>query len=944
MRTITEKTKLCILLLTLCFALKAHPQVYFHDETTHLNYKLDTDTKEATVGTGTNDRHNALYYPPIGDPWWDTQTPFYWSDVVIPQTIEYEGEKYTVTEIGTFAFSYITGVKSVKIPETVRNISFAAFYFCISITDVNMPNQLLTIGDAAFQLCRGLTKIHLPEGVRSIGASAFSDCAGLAEIHIPSSCESIGNEAFTWCKSLKKVTIADSPTPLHMGYNYNIGLDYDGPDKGAYRGLFADCPIKELYLGRLFTYEIDKYKPFYKLSNYGTNTSGVKLHTGLTFDTVTFGNYFTKIDSELFYGCYFNNELVFPETLKTIGEKAFYPNAGLNQRKLIFPASLESIGDYAFSNADLLRIIVCKGNTPPTIAESTFHNGNFMVEVPTGKTSAYRQAKYWSNYAFIDDANELLSVNVKTPGTLLSRLLAQGHDCIDIARLKITGSLNDDDWAAFSSMTNLYELDASGLSITEFPEKAFSELKYLTSIKLPSTLSKINDNEFTANRFLGGDLVIPHSCKSIGKRAFVQKSFSSLKMPENIVIGEYAFAMCLGIDEVRISGKGSSVGEEAFYNSSVRKVYIGDNVILGKSAFLYNKQLEYICIGDNVSMPEGDANSSVFGSCNSVKRIDFNGAVSNKRFNFKLFANDDPIITDFHIYDLDGWVDCEPENDITYDKYYEFPLDNAKNVYHGDEKPITDVELSEGVRWIYDYSFYKISSVRKVDFPESLEKIGAYAFYGTSIEELHLPESLTQIGLDAFAETSALKSVYAKWDDPFNISYTTFYGVDPECCLYIPIGTSTRYKNAGWNFPKTKENGILSISVSEGGTVEYKNNTVSNGKELFNFVPYSPFEIKIHAATGYIISKVLLNGTDVTELLHDGIFSFEDPDQNYDIVVEFEIDNSHDGIESIFNDLNTAFDVYDINGIKVLEKSTYIEFMKLSPGLYIVNKSLIYKK
>ncbi|MBO6253621.1 MAG: leucine-rich repeat protein [Bacteroidaceae bacterium] len=58
-------------------------------------------------------------------------TPAYSGDVVIPETVRYDGTTYKVTTIGNWAFQYSTNLKSVTIPSSVTSFGDHAFYHCI---------------------------------------------------------------------------------------------------------------------------------------------------------------------------------------------------------------------------------------------------------------------------------------------------------------------------------------------------------------------------------------------------------------------------------------------------------------------------------------------------------------------------------------------------------------------------------------------------------------------------------------------------------------------------------------------------------------------------------------------------------------------------------------------------------------------------------------------
>ena len=77
----------------------------------------------------------------------------YTGKVVIPKVVTYNGETYSVTSIGNYAFSN-----------------------CSDLTLIEIPNSIISIGDGAFECCTGLTSITIPNSVTSIGGDAFASC------------------------------------------------------------------------------------------------------------------------------------------------------------------------------------------------------------------------------------------------------------------------------------------------------------------------------------------------------------------------------------------------------------------------------------------------------------------------------------------------------------------------------------------------------------------------------------------------------------------------------------------------------------------------------------------------------------------------------------------------------------------------------------------------
>ena len=103
----------------------------------------------------------------------------YTGEVVIPETITFEGVEYSVKSIGDGAFSGCSILTSVTIPSTVTRIGHSAFSRCTGLTSVTIPSSVTSLGNNAFSHCESLTSVTIPEGVTSFGNYAFSDCTAL---------------------------------------------------------------------------------------------------------------------------------------------------------------------------------------------------------------------------------------------------------------------------------------------------------------------------------------------------------------------------------------------------------------------------------------------------------------------------------------------------------------------------------------------------------------------------------------------------------------------------------------------------------------------------------------------------------------------------------------------------------------------------------------------
>lgn len=123
-------------------------------------------------------------------------------NVVIPATVEIDGESYAVVSIEDEAFYGNEQVESVAIPSTVTTIGESAFKGCSNLESVSIPSSVTSIGDRAFSRCSSLTSVEIPASVQKVGKYTFYQCTNLANVEIDHSVQSIGYKAFARCTSL----------------------------------------------------------------------------------------------------------------------------------------------------------------------------------------------------------------------------------------------------------------------------------------------------------------------------------------------------------------------------------------------------------------------------------------------------------------------------------------------------------------------------------------------------------------------------------------------------------------------------------------------------------------------------------------------------------------------------------------------------------------------
>ena len=124
---------------------------------TNLEYVYDPDAGTVVI-TGSGEMCN--YWGPSSAPWS--------GDDDVTTVIIGEG----VTSIGSYAFDYMYGIKSIQLPSTVTKIGAGAFDSCVNLKSITIPHSVKTIGEYAFYGCH-LEKAVIPGSVKAIGKKAF---------------------------------------------------------------------------------------------------------------------------------------------------------------------------------------------------------------------------------------------------------------------------------------------------------------------------------------------------------------------------------------------------------------------------------------------------------------------------------------------------------------------------------------------------------------------------------------------------------------------------------------------------------------------------------------------------------------------------------------------------------------------------------------------------
>ena len=332
------------------------------------------------------------------EPFKETET--YIGDIVIPETVGYNGNVYKVVGIDNYAFYNCSGLTSITIPEGVTSIGEMAFYDCSSLTSVTIPEGVTSIGDYAFDGCRGLTSVTIPEGVTSIGDHAFDGCLSLTSIIIPEGVTSIGDYAFDGCRGLTSVTIPEGVTSIGNGaFSRCSGLtSINIPESvtSIGNGAFGSC-------SSLHEITVDDENSYFTSINgvlYSKNVTKIYCHpAGLKETTFTIPKTVSSIEPCAFFDCSSLTNIDIPSSVTTIGDAAF--GGCKNLKDIVIPATVTEIG-YCFAfDCNLQSVYIEDGITPLEIINNypdvLFGGGIDCKELHIGRSLIKSLDDYYYN-------------------------------------------------------------------------------------------------------------------------------------------------------------------------------------------------------------------------------------------------------------------------------------------------------------------------------------------------------------------------------------------------------------------------------------------------------------------------------------------------------------------------------------------------------------------
>lgn len=726
---------------------------------------------------------------------------YYSGDVVIPNSVLYEGKYYSVTSIGFNAFSNCSGLSSITIPNSITKIGDQAFYGCSGLTSITLPNSITSIGEQSFYGCSGLTSLTIPNSVTEIGSHAFASCSALSTINMSNNVTSVGNEAFSETSWYK---------------NQPDGL---------------------IYISKV-TY---KYK-----GEMPSNT------------TITIKDGTTGITANAFNSCQNLVSVTFPNSLKSIGSQAFYNCSNLKTivSEISTPFKIDNLfSDYSYISSDYfnrITLIVPSGKKESYQSTDGWMNFTNIVEVGKGGLEGQTFLADGINYSIKENKSVSVAYN---NGSYVGKIVIPTQVTFNGIDYSVTAIDN----SAFSGCKDLTSVNIPE-GVTQIGNSAFWGCSRLMSIIIPNGVTTISSYTFADCSSLSS-LTIGSGVTSIDYNAFsgtsVKKTIWLTNTPPsnysnaagtiNYVSNDqypfskqakYQFLSSMfevdGIRYVPISlSERTCDAIDCVYDESASITKIAPTVTYKGVTFTVKNVKPYICynnkyitylsaeveglidqytfygcsnmqtailgktnndidkdkftgiyIGSNVN----EIGNNVFMGCESLNRL----FIANRELELKLGYN----INNYNGYPI--FNSCPIESvyiggNITYDTtsgcgYSPFYRNTA----------IRSVTITDKETEISENEFYGCTNLQRVSIGDGLKTIGNWAFSGCqSLTYFAFGSKLENIGKEAFSDCTKVGEIISKTRTAPVCGSQALDDINKwDCKLYVPDGTISSYQTA----------------------------------------------------------------------------------------------------------------------------------------------------
>ena len=329
------------------------------------------------------------------------------------------------SKIGKNAFANCSGLVGVSMSDFVTSIGESAFKSDSALTNFRAPTSLQILGKAAFSGCGALAKVTNLDAtsISEIPNDCFGGCSQLEEVILPvnlvrigesafvgaalktlnleeTKLEELGSSAFNSCSALTQVTVPSTLKTMGQAVFMFSGItkvkNFAGTSVSSLeKWTFWLSSLIQIELPE--TLEIINEQVFASCSEL-TRVGGLQ------------NTKVTQILDDAFSGCSKLKNVIFPQTLLTLGGGAYSGCSALTS--VTFNSNLKTIGANAFEGcSSLSQLTGFEKTVVSSIGDNAFKGCSSLVDVSLPNTiqtvgaNAFANCSGLATINFINDSN-----------------------------------------------------------------------------------------------------------------------------------------------------------------------------------------------------------------------------------------------------------------------------------------------------------------------------------------------------------------------------------------------------------------------------------------------------------------------------------------------------------------------------------------------------------
>jgi len=656
-----------------------------------------------------------------------------------------------------------------------------------------IPSSVKTLMASAFGNFKSLETVTFAKGskLETIEKYAFSDCYKLKSVEgIPASVVTLGESAFSNCKTL---------TALDLGNTAITDIDVNTfRNTSALKNFVFPKNLETIGDYAFYSTGIEEFK----LTSLITSIGKSAFENAASLKTLTF-----PADSMI-------------STLGSLEEATYIFKGTVSLETVTIPNSMMVIGNRVFEGSAVKTILLSDPSAPSgikEIGEYAFANCVNLTEF-----NYLEYATRIGNGAFLLCSN-LTSVNLSNTLDYLGEM-AFGA-CTKLAEAKIPASVTELGGNPYGG------IDASKIKVDPANKYFVAETKD-GATSLYDSGKTVLYAVYGAN----GNYVLPDSVTTVMGGALAGNAITSVTLTRYIKeIPNFMFMNCNKLESVTFDGEITSYGNYAFYNTALPTIEIPTTVTeIGDYAFAYCEKI------NNVKVPAETLSlgNYCFAYCKTLSNVEFaeNTSTSYTVIGTHFFYNC-PNITEVILPNKFSTTKEQAE----YYQGSDYYMKNVISSYAFAGTGIVNAVIPEATTYFFTEGvFANCKNLEKITFlkdPGSISSYGGFnltwldgcekfksVYIGTFTNNVaYIIQNLYEAGFKSLHVTTITSE-----DTPAPGQYANFDKVlDPEFCLYFDTNTYEEIANyfSGiarvWDFKMYDKDGNQLFCSEEDGTIAY---------------------------------------------------------------------------------------------------------------------------